>query len=94
MTISNGIWNDRGAQANVTNKSCHTISSKLALFDSFRILTALQPIERPSCAYASCAQAPDIEAGTTFRMMFAETPLQAERLLKEKREPRPMGEHD
>lgn len=33
-------------------------------------------------------------AGTTYRMMFASDPLHAERLLKEKREPRPMGEHD
>ena len=31
---------------------------------------------------------------TTFRMMFAENIHQAERLLQEKREARPMGEHD
>ena len=37
---------------------------------------------------------PNLAAGTTFRMMFAENPHQAEALLKEKREARPMGEHD
>ena len=37
---------------------------------------------------------PDIVSGTTYRMMFAADADQAERLLKEKREPRPMGEHD
>lgn len=36
----------------------------------------------------------NLAAGTTFRMMFASTPEHAERLLKEKREPRPMGEND
>jgi len=36
----------------------------------------------------------DLVTGTTYRMMFASDPDQAERLLKEKREPRPMGEHD
>jgi len=36
----------------------------------------------------------NLAAGTTFRMMFATTPEHAERLLKEKREPRPMGEDD
>lgn len=37
---------------------------------------------------------PQLAAGTTFRMMFAENELLAEKLLKEKREARPMGEHD
>ncbi len=37
---------------------------------------------------------PDLIAGTRYRMMFASDPDHAERLLKEKREPRPMGEHD
>jgi len=37
---------------------------------------------------------PHLAPGTTFRMMFAENEHQAERLLKEKREARPMGEHD
>lgn len=37
---------------------------------------------------------PGLIAGTTYRMMFATNPVEAERLLKEKREPRPMGEHD
>jgi len=39
-------------------------------------------------------EAPNQVAGTTYRMMFAADPMMAERLLKEKREPRPMGEHD
>jgi len=33
-------------------------------------------------------------AGVTVRMMFAGDRFEAERLLKEKRDPRPMGEHD
>jgi len=37
---------------------------------------------------------PKIEPGTTYRMMFAQNVQQAEKLLKEKREARPMGEHD
>ncbi|MEE9333537.1 MAG: hypothetical protein V3U65_05550 [Granulosicoccaceae bacterium] len=37
---------------------------------------------------------PNLAAGTLFRMMFAENIHQAEKLLKEKREARPMGEHD
>lgn len=37
---------------------------------------------------------PHLAAGTTFRMMFAENVMRAEALLKEKREARPMGEHD
>ena len=35
-----------------------------------------------------------ISKGTTYRMMFAQDVQQAERRLKEKREARPMGEHD
>ncbi len=35
-----------------------------------------------------------LAAGTTYRMMFATDQFEAERLLKEKREARPMGEHD
>lgn len=41
-----------------------------------------------------CRKSPDLVKGTTYRMMFANSPEQAEQLLKEKREPRPMGEHD
>jgi len=37
---------------------------------------------------------PNLATGTTYRMMFAEDQYQAERLLKEKRNARPMGEHD
>lgn len=35
-----------------------------------------------------------LAAGTSYRMMFAATAEHAERLLKEKREARPMGEDD
>ncbi|MBX2884113.1 MAG: hypothetical protein KTR32_29430 [Granulosicoccus sp.] len=38
--------------------------------------------------------APNLVAGTNYRMMFAADAALAEQLLKEKREPRPMGEHD
>jgi len=37
---------------------------------------------------------PHVAAGTTYRMMFAEDQNHAERLLTEKRQARPMGEHD
>ncbi len=39
-------------------------------------------------------KAPGLVAGTTYRMMFAADQFAAERLLSEKREARPMGEHD
>ncbi len=41
-----------------------------------------------------CRTSPDLVKGTTYRMMFANNPQHAEKLLREKREPRPMGEHD
>jgi len=41
-----------------------------------------------------CRNRPNLPAGTSFRMMFAQDVGQAERLLTEKREARPMGEHD
>jgi len=41
-----------------------------------------------------CRRKPHQAPGTTYRMMFAEDRHQAERLLKEKRQARPMGEHD
>lgn len=37
---------------------------------------------------------PQLGTGVTVRMMFAADEHEAERLLKEKREHRPMGEHD
>jgi len=37
---------------------------------------------------------PHVPPGTTFRMMFAQDQQHAERLLTEKRQARPMGEHD
>jgi len=37
---------------------------------------------------------PHVPPGTTYRMMFADDRHHAERLLNEKRQARPMGEHD
>ncbi|OED34862.1 hypothetical protein AB833_31730 [Chromatiales bacterium (ex Bugula neritina AB1)] len=63
----------------------------------FQQLTYLQSLaeyrEAKACV-RELRQKPDLTSGTTFRMMFAADPEHAERLLKEKREPRPMGEHD
>jgi len=42
----------------------------------------------------SMRESDSLGAGVTVRMMFAGDRFEAERLLKEKREPRPMGEHD
>ena len=39
-------------------------------------------------------EAATASTGSTYRMMFAATPEHAIKLLQEKREPRPMGEHD
>lgn len=39
-------------------------------------------------------QAANAAAGTRYRMIFAADPEHAERLLREKREPQPMGEHE
>ena len=63
----------------------------------FQQLTHLQSHQsyRDAKAYVrECRNSPSVTRGTTFRMMFAESPEQAERLLKQKRPPRPMGEHD
>ena len=63
----------------------------------FQQLTYLKSIEKYRQAKQEVSRlrsSPDITKGTTYRMMFAVDASQAERLLKEKREPRPMGEHD
>lgn len=63
----------------------------------FQQLTYLQTHENYRDAkkfVRECRSAPDLVKGTSYRMMFANDPDHAERLLKEKREPRPMGEHD
>ena len=63
----------------------------------FQQLTFLQSIEKYRDAKQALRElrtANELPTGTTYRMMFAASPEQAERLLKEKREPRPMGEHD
>lgn len=65
--------------------------------NAFKQLTYLKSVAKYREAKQSVADlrtAPDLTTGTTYRMMFANDPAQAERLLKEKREPRPMGEHD
>jgi len=63
----------------------------------FEQLTFLQSLEKYRDAKQYLRErrtSSEMPSGTTYRMMFAPTPEQAERLLKEKREPRPMGEHD
>lgn len=63
----------------------------------FRQLTHLQSVADYRAARGivrQLRQSADVSSGTTYRMMFAAGAAQAERLLKEKREPRPMGEHD
>jgi len=63
----------------------------------FQQLTFLRSVEKYRDAKQCLREhrtAQELPTGTTYRMMFAATPDQAERLLKEKREPRPMGEHD
>jgi len=65
--------------------------------NAFKQLTHLQSVSdyrEAKKIINECRIQPHIPAGTTFRMMFAEDVHQAERLLKEKREARPMGEHD
>lgn len=63
----------------------------------FKQLTYLQSIanyREAKQVVRNLRATPELATGTTYRMMFASDPAQAERLLKEKREPRPMGEHD
>jgi len=63
----------------------------------FQQFTFLQSIDKYRDAKQFVRErrtASDLPTGTTYRMMFAASAQQAERLLKEKREPRPMGEHD
>lgn len=65
--------------------------------NAFRQLTHLETVEDYRTAKERVnahRRNPNLVAGTQYRMMFAENQLQAERLLKEKREARPMGEHD
>ncbi|MBX2838723.1 MAG: hypothetical protein KTR35_17825 [Gammaproteobacteria bacterium] len=65
--------------------------------NAFKQLTLLESVEDYRSAKTLVKQyrtKSHVPPGTTYRMMFAENPQQAERLLKEKREPRPMGEHD
>jgi len=65
--------------------------------NAFKQLTHLQSVpdyREAKKIIKECRNQSHIPAGTTYRMMFAENVHQAERLLKEKREPRPMGEHD
>jgi len=65
--------------------------------NAFKQLTHLQSVpdyREAKEIVKACRSQPQIPAGTTFRMMFAQDVHQAERLLKEKREARPRGEHD
>lgn len=63
----------------------------------FRQMTHLQSVatyKEAKDAVKNYRTAADVVTGTTFRMMFANDPESALRLLQEKRKPRPMGEHD
>ena len=65
--------------------------------NAFRQLTFLESMEDYRSAknrVNELRRKPNLATGTTYRMMFAESEHLAERLLKEKREARPMGEHD
>jgi len=63
-------------------------------FQQFTLLRSVEKYRDAKQLVREHRTAQDVPAGTTYRMMFAATPEQAEQLLKEKREPRPMGEHD
>ena len=65
--------------------------------NAFRQLTHLQAVDDYRSAkiiVRDLRKDPGKPSGSTYRMMFAADVIAAERLLKEKREPRPMGEHD
>lgn len=63
-------------------------------FQQYALLQSCQDYRAARVAVRELRKSPTLVAGTTYRMMFAADPDQAERLLKEKREARPMGEHD
>jgi phage-related protein len=63
-------------------------------FRQYRHVDSLQDYRAAKQLVRELRTAPTIETGTTYRMMFAANATQAEQLLKEKREPRPAGEHD
>jgi len=65
--------------------------------NAFRQMTHLQSVPDYRAAKTLVNEhrrKPNLAPGTTFRLMFAENKHEAERLLKEKRDARPMGEHD
>lgn len=78
-------------------KECLFLGYYIFEINAFRQLTYLETMadyREAKKLVNELRRKPNLAAGTTFRMMFAENQLQAERLLKEKREARPMGEHD
>lgn len=63
-------------------------------FQQLKFLRSLTEYRAAKTCVRELRKSPEMVAGTSYRMMFAADPDHAERLLKEKREPRPMGEHD
>ena len=63
-------------------------------FQQYQLLQSCDDYRSAKQAVKTLRTASDIPVGTQYRMMFAASADQALRLLKEKREPRPMGEHD
>lgn len=63
-------------------------------FQQYTLLYSYPDYRSAKTSVSELRRASGKPAGTTYRMMFAADAEQAERLLKEKREPRPMGEHD
>lgn len=63
-------------------------------FKQLTYLTAVSDYRDAKKLVSEYRAKPQLAAGTTFRMMFAENEQRAEQLLKEKRAARPMGEHD
>lgn len=76
---------------------CHLLDYHIFEINAFKQLTHLDSVadyREAKKIVNEHRNRPQLPAGTTFRMMFAQDVQQAEKLLKEKREPRPMGEHD
>ena len=63
-------------------------------FQQLQLLDSVSSYREAKNRVNTLRRSADLVAGTTYRMMFAASPADAERLIKEKREPRPMGEHD
>ncbi len=67
---------------------------EISPFQQYKFLQSTTDYRDAKTCVRTLRTSPELVAGTSYRMMFAADPEHAERLLKEKREPRPMGEHD